>query len=419
MDAFFRYSKTFFLLTGTFVLCAFLSCMLPNQLIHKHIADSVPAFMEEGDYPRAIIRNQSCQMDNFTDALILDMAYYIDRDDLANSMFAPPYAARDRIMHTNLQLMVEGAITPQIYYSRYWHGATFLTRFLLVVGDYTMVRYFLYVLTSLLLLVTCCVLYRQAGLPLTVGFFSGFILLYGFVTQFSVQFATDIILSLLFVILVCWHHSRFEKVAWLLFVDGCVTCFLDLLTAPMLTVGMPMLVYILLTQRRHRDAEWRVCAKDVVVPSALWGVGYSLTWFSKWVLASIFTAEPAIRDGISQFLFRSGTDDGFSRWDALCSNVHMLPGTTLICWLVVLAIPAIVAFHAKNYKSVILLIPFAMLPYLWYLFAANHSYIHSWFTYRDQMLTVSALSVGLVMLADWSKIKVWCRIRSEKKHKSL
>lgn len=33
----------------------------------------------------------------------------------------------------------------------------------------------------------------------------------------------------------------------------------------------------------------------------------------------------------------------------------------------------------------------AALPYLWYAAAANHSWVHYWFTYRGQLVTVVAL----------------------------
>jgi hypothetical protein len=45
-----------------------------------------------------------------------------------------------------------------------------------------------------------------------------------------------------------------------------------------------------------------------------------------------------------------------------------------------------------------------LLPYLWYIFAANHSVIHVWFTYRAQFLTVFVLALSLSDMIDWARV---------------
>ncbi len=408
MTPFSRYVKIFLLLIVLYLLTALLSCLLPNRVIRQNISDSVEDFIRETDYPQAILQGHGYQMDNFTDALILNIAYTTDVHDLRNSMLDPKFACEGPVMSTNLQHLVDGSLDRYVSYGRYWHASAFLIRFPLLLGNYNSIRYWVYILTSLLLLSTCFILYKKVGPMLTLGYFSGFVLLNGFITQFSVQFAVDIILALVFTMLVCRFYPKSKNMALLMFINGSVTCWLDLLTTPVLTLGMPMLAYIMLMRREWTGLRWREPVRQLAVPSLLWGGAYLLTWFSKWILTTLFTSDNVLRDGLNQVLIRVGTGEDFNRWSALVENVKLLPVWAILLWLLLIAVPVVLAFRKKYSKSVLLLIPFMLLPYVWYLFAANHSYIHCWFTYRNQMLTVSALSIALLLMADFRTAQKKC-----------
>ena len=67
-----------------------------------------------------------------------------------------------------------------------------------------------------------------------------------------------------------------------------------------------------------------------------------------------------------------------------------------ISYLIIFALIAI--YYAKrfidlkerislgNLKGALPFLLVAMLPFVWYLFASNHSYIHFWFTYRELVI---------------------------------
>jgi len=51
----------------------------------------------------------------------------------------------------------------------------------------------------------------------------------------------------------------------------------------------------------------------------------------------------------------------------------------------------VVGRHKFNWKKAILFLLVGLAPYLWYLVLSNHSYVHWWFTYRLQAITVMCL----------------------------
>jgi O-antigen/teichoic acid export membrane protein len=55
-------------------------------------------------------------------------------------------------------------------------------------------------------------------------------------------------------------------------------------------------------------------------------------------------------------------------------------------------------------SALFVLLVVAFIPWVWYLFAANHSYLHNWFTFRAQAVSVAAILLALMQLVDWNKL---------------
>ena len=74
----------------------------------------------------------------------------------------------------------------------------------------------------------------------------------------------------------------------------------------------------------------------------------------------------------------------------------------------VLALLIIVLFIMiwKTGKKALALLPLmliACIPYVWYFILANHSWIHGYFTYRVQIVTLFAGGVMLCFLWGWRR----------------
>ena len=127
----------------------------------------------------------------------------------------------------------------------------------------------------------------------------------------------------------------------------------------------------------------------------LWGTGYGLTFASKWALGSWILKTNVLQDAADQVAYRMASSD-FTRWDAVTQNFSMLPLSMLLTVLILLCILMVLRFRAQGGTKALLLLMTALLPYVWYLLVANHSYLHAWFTYRLQAVSIAALLMAIL-----------------------
>ena len=391
-----KYLVVFFILIALYCLFAVLSCMLPDRAVKRHVEKAAVTLFMEGNYPRALIDEESCRRDNFTDALILNQIHTIDRTHPVRSAAAvtrmntmPMYDQTGALY----KLTQHDTTLVPIDYARYWHGSTFLFRIVLAVTSYTTLQRLMSLTIALLFALFICCYYPRAGLWKTLVWVVSWVLVNGFATQFSMQFFPVLALALICSILIIPHDDNPAYIAMLLFVIGCLTCYFDLLTTPLLTFGWPLAVWISL--QRSSTINLKDSLLQITGWGALWGTGYGLTFASKWALGSWILKTNVLQDAADQVAYRMTSSD-FTRWDAVTQNFSMLPLSMLLTVLILLCILMVLRFRAQGGTKALLLLMTALLPYVWYLLVANHSYLHAWFTYRLQAVSIAALLMAIL-----------------------
>ncbi len=391
-----KFIKVFVLLIASYFVFAVLSCLLPDKTIKAHIAQSAPGLAEEGSYPNAIITWDQCQMDNFTDALIMNQIYNIDRKHPVRSAMIVNRSSEGGLDWDQPGLLlrrVHGEELKSNQYSRYWHGNTFLFRFVLLLMDFNMLRWTLYLISGLLMVMLLCAYYPEAGTLKTMVLSFGFLVTCGFVTQFSMQFFPVLALTLIGSLLVI-KRDKSKDFGLLFFIVGSLTCYFDLLTAPLLTLGIPLAVMLSLNKESQFDLKRNLLT--IIKLILLWGLGFALTFFMKWVLASLILGQNVLADAYEVALYRMDTED-FTRWDALSRNFKMIPLWMIIVAVAVLIVIDVVRHKRLNCKKALAYLLVGVMPLVWYLLLSNHSYIHWWFTYRLLAITITCL---MLMLSD-------------------
>ena len=395
MKPFYRYLIVFAALIAAYLLFGAGAYLMPDSAVHKHVQKTLEMGDMLDDQPRAIIpRALQTRMDNFTDAIILNQAYVMHAEGFRIGLLLVPRWHAPKLPFEMLRDGVDGQEMHLRHYARYWHGSTFLTRYLLTFYDYVSIRLLLYILSTLLLVWCAVELWRRQGWQTAVAVVFGLTVCYAFVMQFSMQFAPVLIIALAGMIAI----SRGCNPAMTAFVVGSLTCYFDLLTAPMLTLCSLLLIG---TQASLPVLKgWWLTLRSAL----LWGAGYAGTWLTKWVIATLFTSENVIADGIHNTAHRSGIAD-FSRWDAVASNLDLLPWKYVALTVLIVVVLMVVGFNVKGWRHALQLLPIALIPYVWYFFAADHSYWHNWFTFRAQAPAVAAVLLALMQFVDWKKIK--------------
>ena len=193
-----------------------------------------------------------------------------------------------------------------------------------------------------------------------------------------------IFLSFAFLALV---KKKENLIPWVFFFQGSFFCFIDFLTTPMECLGYLLLFRYLLIRKLSINEQIITLLTCVL----FWAFGYFGTWLMKWGIAVIYLGLESFRVVLDQALFRTvGTVDNLNFfeliWRALASNWYAFwfynKTICVIAGLVCLILLGRIAVFNQKIQNLIPLF-IGLIPFIWYIIFANHSYIHIFFTFRS------------------------------------
>jgi len=392
------------LITATALL--FLTGMISSVSMQRSLEQSIPLLKSEGQYPTVGPAGRPIALDNFTDSLMLNTAYVSDtsaplRSVLLNSRGVAETNEIDQIV--NLEAYVLGTSDQVVHYERYWHGYLITLRPLLTLFSLAEIRIVLSTTMYLLAALFLYVVWRNIGWQLAISLLMGLLLVDFWLIGSSLQFSSVFILGLVASIFYSKKKLSMSATMQLFFVLGCATAFFDLLTAPLVSLGL--LLTVVLTRSKSNLSLFGIL---------YWFVGYGLFWLSKWILVEMLVQPGAIATALDQVVNRTvaQADANFSHSGAIILNVKQLIGYSLVSKIVmvvlfastVIALVRFGTFSKTVFRNILPWLILAVIPYLWYAIAANHSYLHVWYTYRTQLLTVVSLSM-VVLITIQEKVR--------------
>lgn len=208
------------------------------------------------------------------------------------------------------------------------------------------------------------------------------------------------------IIAICIEKDKEKQLNVLFFIVGMLTCFLDFLTTEIITLFVPMLFVLIIRKKEGRLTSFKQGIKFVLQSGILWLIGYVGMWLAKWALSSIILGINAMDYVTAKAMNRINGLQGLESMEkmyigAITRNWHALYPINIIkkqsdLWLIPIGFAIFIGIFTdwKNIKKMwfpALLLIIALMPYARYLVLANHSYRHSMFTFRTQMITIIAL----------------------------
>lgn len=405
-----RFFLAYISLLFIFLATLFLSALIPNSMLKSHIRLSIKTFQHEGTYPTTGFPWRFIILDNYTEPLMFNTAYSVKSSDPLRSIMTNVRHASssDEINQiTNLEQLYVGKAKTQIGYERYWHGYLTEVRPLLVFFDYSQMRIGLAVLLYGGFVWFLYLSWKRLGIKHTLFFFLGFLIVDFFFISKSFQFSNVFLVGIYSSIYLLTTHKKKANHIVLFFIVGGLTSFFDLLTAPLVSLGMVLIVATLLDEKHS--------VKSLLLCCLSWSFGYLLLWASKWVLASFLFTPEAIMVAFQQITDRTvhKPDEGFSRLATLQLNIFQLVGyhkASKVFMLGLFSATAIFVFRYFMYNKTTIqrIIPWFiifLIPYVWFFVVANHSYIHVWYAYRIQLMSVVAFFLIVAEVTDWMKVR--------------
>lgn len=387
---------------------------IPKDRIEENIKKSAEYLYttQQLDLPVRLTR------DNFTDSIMLNIAYCIDEDTPVTSALENKlYMLKDpEEGHRSLHYLLNGG--EKLYkwtYFRYWHGYLVVLRPLLTIFDYPTIRYVNYIMFSTILIWLLYLTKKRFStgtmwvLLLAMAYASAF-----FIPQ-SIQYSTTFYISILASILIITTFSHIIKpltLSCIFTAVGALTSFSDFLVTPVVTLGFPLSFLLLSIQ----DRNIREQLKLAVMLSAAWSFGYVGMWATKWISGTLLLEHNIITDALNQLATRSIGTFPFN-YRMTCSRIFwFLPDYGKLWWACIFLatlltltsmLYGLYRYNRKSFLQHIALLFVAMIPVLWSFMAFNHTMIHLF--YVNRMYSVSIFTLGMFaikILTDKKSAKV-------------
>lgn len=400
-----------FLLIVCVVLCLganFLAFTIDTPDMRKNAWQGCLMLGEQGATPQMVGGFKSSQLDNFTAALILKTAAYTGHESLMVKALgglrvemAPEPGQSEWDAFCAYGDASESPTGSGVSYNRYWHGYTLPLRLALCVLDAANLQMMLYFAQMVLM---CLVLFQMKARGighLIPGFFLAYFLLMPFASGICLQYIPVSMLMLIAcAMILAWDLAIDRLITLPAFFAalGLFTNYFDLLTFPLVSLGFPLI--ILLALRMQEGKNGKSLFWTTVCCGFAWALGYGGMWALKWVICGLAFGWDAFFRVFGQIGLRASSNGGdLSRIGVLLSNLNIILAKKSylliigLCTLVTLA-PVARALGEKrslcaDLRALNLLLPAAAVC-LWYIVMANHSFDHTYFTYRNAAVMVFA-----------------------------
>jgi len=381
-------------------------CIPTGGAMHKHLINSAAQFKEEGTYPRLMARGDS-HLDNFTDALMLLAAGHPKVHGSIKDALNIGIKGLDKCTPNEVLVKMSNDERVKIHtwnYGRYWHGYLVFLKPLLYLTDYQGIRGIL-AYGQMIVFVYVIWLLTKIKKLFVVPVLMTYLYLNPVATMLSLQYNSMTMLMFLGVIgCIKLSQKKTSDYLWCVYYMfvGVLASYLDLLTFPIITLGIPLL---LLISFRNNSSVWENL-KSVLMYSAAWTFGYGGFWALKWVLGTIITGTNFIQNAFSAVVFRTS-----STWAGHKFTLIRIVGDRFICvegvyYLALLIMIGYFLWNLRRRFKVMsnVLVPICVVmtyPVVWYAVLRNHSGIHS-FTYRVLSIIICGVLTYLAVVKEQS-----------------
>jgi len=406
-----RVLRGFAMLLAAVLLCAganILAFTIDTPAMRANTWQGCLMLGEQQSQPQTVGGFLSAQLDNFTGVLILKTAGYVGPESLLEKAFGGlrvDMPAQDGQTDWEAFCNYEfGELSPTgsgMSYYRYWHGYTLPLRLLLCILDMANLQMVLYFAQLALFIFVLHLMGRRGHGRLVPGFFLSYFLLMPFSVSVCLQYMPVSMLMLSACAAILLADVRIERAVTLpafFALVGLLTNYFDLLTFPMVSLGFPLILLLALRMRRGESGS------SLFLLTALcgcaWALGYGGMWVLKWLFNALVFGPDTLRTVLGQVTLRASDNGGeISRFAVLLENLDVITAKKsyllliAVCALATL-VPAAHALAKKrslalDLRALNILLPGAAVC-LWILVMANHSWDHTYFTYRGITVAVFA-----------------------------
>lgn len=275
-------------------------------------------------------------------------------------------------------------------YSYYWHGYVAILRPLLLFFDFSEIRMLNGACQLLIMILLAWLAGRQKGVGYVLALMTSYILLSPRTLSMGLQYSWVFYIAYGGTLVLLYKRKFFaqkQRIFYFFLITGILTSYLDLLTYPLFTWGIPLLWWLMTQEEERKASEW---VKDVILTGSSWIIGYAGMWAAKWIAATAVLRRNIIKAAVEEVFLRSGmsktgADNPAARWNAIYVNwrhyAYKIYMILLVGWLLWWVFCSLRKMWSKSSKSHAFFLIGLSGP-VWYFVLSNHTMIHHLFTYR-------------------------------------
>ena len=375
---------------------------LPMDRIDGNMKSSAELLYNEGTYP-SLYSWCFSRSDNYSDAIILlEASDKTDSSALENAMLSNwgSIDGCDSVLSLKLHMIDGIDFSREVSYSRYWQGYLATIKPLLGLTDYEGIRVVNGSIQIFLMLLICVLLVARGRKDLIIPLLLSYMMLVPPVMGRCLFFSSCFLITLISVIVLLVIKGD-RKLPLLFLYTGIATAYVDLMSFPIMTFGIPAVICLSLYADCTTEKKLIMTVKN----GLSWCLGYAGMWILKWIIADILTDADVIKAALDMVAVRMSSSEAGTEF----FSVFSVFGRNMIAFLFTPVTLMIIAFliylYLRNRKTdpdpskfSRVLLPSALIcliPFLWYAFAANHSIIHYWFTCKSLVIPVFAMMCGM------------------------
>lgn len=392
-------------------LLMILAYCLPTAGIREHVRESLPVFQTEGDYFFWAPGFSAAKIDNFTDSLMLNQASRPVTNAVQDAMLNPyvQYHGKTQF-YQSLESDLGNDPDPdrsEMTYARYWHGELVWLKLLLEFMTLQEIRLLNMMVQFFLLALVLHKIRTALGGPYAAAFLLTVLFINPVTTAMNLQMSSVYVPTLCSCLAILTSREKDHGGSWRIFLwTGTAVAYFDLLTYPLVSLGLPLVLAFCLGPEEESPAAMAV---RTVRDSASWLLGYAGMWAEKWGIAALLTDEDVFGQARASILVRTkgeGSGSAYSFRSALANNVRAAhPKILLLVSAVILAAVLAACFLGifrvrLSWRSAAVL-TVCSFPFIWYAVLRSHSAVHYFMAYRNLAVPVfAALVSGCMMLEE-------------------
>lgn len=398
-----------------------LACMLPKDRIDRNIRLSSEEMTKQGNYPTLMRESVYLQMDNWTEAALLNMIYTGSDEQPLESAFAQKqYSIKSGGASgvEKLYDVVNDIDNPNGVYtlrSTYWLGVRILLMPLLVLKDYYWIRLCIVFFSFVLLAVCTLKIGKELGLQQGIAFISSFILLNWYVSMGQWCNGAPLLWISCIVILFLLRSRRRLDICCLFTLIGALTSYFDWFSCPLITFGYPVVILILLKTRTDKTKNM-VDYFNVFFRSAVgWCLGYGGMLAGRVGISTLVAGKGALENftGRAFYNVTSTGETGGSRiidiWHTIIKGFHggfpvLLMSeyqTKIVLAVCIIAMLFLTAVFIQKLPQLGIFFLVSLTPFAWFIVFNGYCRVHYWIAYRVFSLTAFAWMMIIISILEY------------------